>query len=454
MKYIETEASFYRKLITIAFPVAMQSVIMVGVNLIDTIMLGKLGETALSASSLANQFIVLFIFMCMGISMGSSVLTGRFWGARDMVSLKKVVTIAYRIALGIALFFTVINFVFAEQIMSLYSDEAPVVQAGTVYLRWSTATFLLMALNTVSTNVIRSVGVNNVSFIASLCSFFVNIGANYVLIFGKFGFPEMGVAGAALGTVIARVVETGIMCTYVFRVDKKITYRFRDLFSKCGDMVREFLRISIPVMLSDSLLGIGESVLAVIMGHIGSQFVAANAITVVVQRLSTIFISGMAHAGCIITSQTLGEERVEDAKRQGITMLLIGTLVGILAAGIITLLKTPVINSYNITDDTKLIAHQLMNAISFIVIFRSANTILAKGVLRGGGDTKFLVYADSSLMWFVAIPLGALAGLVLNLPSFWIYVCLYIDQILKAIWCVFRLRSGKWIKKIQGVKSK
>ena len=452
MKYIETEASFYRKLITIAFPVAMQSVIMVGVNLIDTIMLGKLGETALSASSLANQFIVLFIFMCMGISMGSSVLTGRFWGARDMVSLKKVVTIAYRIALGIALFFTVINFVFAEQIMSLYSDEAPVVQAGTVYLRWSTATFLLMALNTVSTNVIRSVGVNNVSFIASLCSFFVNIGANYVLIFGKFGFPEMGVAGAALGTVIARVVETTIMCTYVFRVDKKITYRFRDLFSKCADMVREFLRISIPVMLSDSLLGIGESVLAVIMGHIGSQFVAANAITGVVQRLSTIFISGMAHAGCIITSQTLGEGKVEDAQRQGTTMLLIGTLVGILAAGIITLLKTPVINSYNITDDTKFIAHQLMNAISFIVIFRSANTILAKGVLRGGGDTKFLVYADSSLMWFVAIPLGALAGLVLNLPSFWIYVCLYIDQILKAIWCVFRLRSGKWIKKIRGVK--
>ena len=454
MKYIETEASFYKKLVTIAFPVAMQSVIMVGVNLIDTIMLGKLGETALSASSLANQFIVLFIFMCMGISMGSSVLTGRFWGARDMVSLKKVVTIAYRVGLGLALFFTVINFAFAEQIMSLYSDEAPVVEAGTIYLRWSTATFLLMAMNTVSTNVIRSVGVNNLSFIASLCSFFVNIGANYVLIFGKFGFPEMGVAGAALGTVIARIVETSIMCTYVFVVDKKIAYRIKNLFSKCGDMVREFLRISIPVMLSDSLLGIGESVLAVIMGHIGSQFVAANAITGVVQRLSTIFISGMAHAGCIITSQTLGEERVEDAKRQGTTMLLIGTVVGILAAGVITVIKTPVINSYNITDETKLIAHQLMNAISFIVIFRSANTILAKGVLRGGGDTKFLVYADSSLMWLVAIPLGALAGLVLNLPSFWIYVCLYVDQILKAIWCAFRLRSGKWIKKIHGAANK
>ena len=452
MKHIETDIGFYKKLITIAFPVAMQSVIMVGVNLIDTIMLGKLGETALSASSLANQFIVLFIFMCMGISMGASVLTGRFWGARDMVSLKKVVTIAYRIGLGIALFFTVINFAFARQIMGFYSDEAPVVQAGTIYLRWSTATFLLMSMNTVSTNVIRSVGVNHISFIASLCSFFVNISANYVLIFGKFGFPEMGVAGAALGTVIARIVEAAIMCIYVFRVDQKLRYRIKDLFGKCADMLQEFLRISIPVMLSDSLLGIGESVLAVIMGHIGSQFVAANAITGVVQRLSTIFISGMAHAGCIITTQTLGTKDVEAAKRQGTTMLLIGTIVGILAAGFITMLKTPVINSYNITDDTKQIAHQLMNAISFIVVFRSANTILAKGVLRGGGDTKFLVYADTSLMWLIAIPLGAAAGLWLKLPSFWIYTCLYSDQILKAVWCLYRLRSGKWIKKIQGVK--
>lgn len=451
MKHIETDIGFYKKLITIAFPVAMQSVIMVGVNLIDTIMLGKLGETALSASSLANQFIVLFIFMCMGISMGASVLTGRFWGASDMVSLKKVVTIAYRIGLGIALFFTVINFAFARQIMGFYSDEAPVVQAGTIYLRWSTATFLLMAMNTVSTNVIRSVGVNHISFIASLCSFFVNISANYVLIFGKFGFPEMGVAGAALGTVIARIAEASIMCIYVFRVDRKLCYRIKDLFGKCADMIQEFLRISIPVMLSDSLLGIGESVLAVIMGHIGSQFVAANAITGVVQRLSTIFISGMAHAGCIITTQTLGTKDVEAAKRQGTTMLLIGTIVGILAAGFITMLKTPVINSYNITDDTKQIAHHLMNAISFIVVFRSANTILAKGVLRGGGDTKFLVYADTSLMWLIAIPLGAAAGLWLKLPSFWIYTCLYSDQILKAVWCTYRLRSGKWIKKIQGV---
>lgn len=454
MGFLVKDKHFYKKLVSIAMPVAMQSVITVGVNLIDTIMLGRLGETALSASSLANQFITLFIFMCMGISMGASVLTGRFWGARDMVSLKKVVTIAYRIALGIAFFFTVVNFFLAELIMRFYSGEADVVAAGIRYLRWSTPTFLLMALNTVSTNVIRSVGVNHISFMGALASFGVNIGANYVLIFGKLGFPAMGVAGAALGTVIARVVETCIVSGYVFFVDKRLCYRPRDLLGRCADMLREFLRISIPVMLSDSLLGLGESMLAVIMGHIGSQFVAANAITVVVQRLSTIFISGMAHAGCIITSQTLGENRVEDARRQGTTLLALGAGLGLAAAGIILLLKHPVINSYNITNDTKGIADQLMNAIALIVVFRATNSLLTKGVLRGGGDTKFLVLADTSTMWLIAIPLGALAGLWLKLPPFWIYVCLHFDQMIKAVWCVFRLRSGKWIKRIYGVNDK
>ena len=449
--HLETNPAFYRKLIAIALPVAMQSVITVGVNLIDTIMLGKLGETALSASALANQFITLTMFMCMGISMGTSVLTGRFWGAGDLRSLKKVVIIAFRTGLGIAMVFTVINASLPEAIMRIYSDEQPVIEAGVSYLRWSTATYLLVALTTVTTNVIRSAGVNHISFLASAAAFFVNIGANYVLIFGKFGFPEMGIAGAALGTVIARILEAAILCCYFFLYDTRIGFRFRDLFGVCQDMAREFLRVSIPVMLSDSLLGFGESLLAIIMGHIGSQFVAANAITNVVQRISTIFISGIAHASCIITSQTLGEQKVAEAKRQAYTFLALGLSIGLMAAGVIQLLKNPVIDSYNITADTRAIAAQLMNAISLIVVFRSTNTILTKGVLRGGGDTRFLVLADSFAMWLVAIPLGAVAGLVLQIPAFWVYSCLYSDQVIKAIWCVFRLKSDKWIKVIHGV---
>lgn len=271
MRYLETDRKFYRDVVKIALPVAMQSVITTGVNLVDTIMLGSLGETALSASSLANQFITLFTFLCMGVSMGASVLTSRFWGSQDLFSLKKVITVALRSGVLLALAFTVANVLFSRQIMSLYTQEQPVIDAGAEYLIWSTATFLLL-----------------------------------------------------------------------------------------------------------------------------------------------------------------------------------GLAIGAVAGGIIFLISGPMVGFYDVEAGTKDIALQLMDALSLIVIFRSANSILTKGVLRGGGDTRFLVAADTLTMWCFAIPLGALAGLVLHLPAFWVFLLLHIDQIIKAVWCVFRLKSGKWVKTIHG----
>lgn len=451
MKYFETDVSFYKDLVKIAVPVALQSVITTGVNLVDTIMLGQLGETVLSASSLANQFISLFTFLCMGISMGSSVLTSRFWGAQDFLSLKKVIAIALRFGLLLSLSFTVFNLLMPSQIMALYTEEEPVLEAGKIYLVWSTATFLLMGMSTILTNIMRSIGLSHIPFLAAVGAFFINIGANYVLIFGKLGFPAMGIAGAALGTVIARVTEFVMICGYFLLIDKRVHFRLKDIFAPCRELVNEFLRISVPVMLSDGLLGIGDNVLAMVMGHIGSQFVSANAITMVVQRISTIFITGIAFSGCFITGKTLGEGSIKKAKRQGYTFFVLGLLIGTLAGGIILLIRTPVINAYNISGETRIIAGELMNAISIIVIFRATNSILTKGVLRGGGDTNFLALADTLTMWCFAIPLGALAGLVFHFPAFWVFILLHIDQIIKAVWCVARLHSGKWIKKIEGV---
>lgn len=452
MKYFETDSLFYKDLVKIALPVALQSVITTGVNLVDTIMLGQLGETALSASSLANQYISLFTFLCMGISMGSSVLTSRFWGAKDFHSLKKVISIALRFGILLSLGFTVVNVLMPSQILSLYSQEQPVVEAGKIYLIWSTATFLLMGMSTIFTNIMRSVGLSHIPFIAAVGAFVINISANYVLIFGKLGFPAMGIAGAALGTVIARIVEFAVICGYFLLIDKRVLYKFKDILSPCGELVGEFLHISVPVMLSDGLLGVGENVLAIIMGHIGSQFVSANAITMVVQRISTIFITGIAFSACFITGNTLGEGNVEKAKKQGYIFFILGSIIGTLAGGIILLIRTPVIGAYNISQGTRTIAEQLMNAISLIVIFRATNSVLTKGVIRGGGDTKFLVMVDTLTMWAFAIPLGALAGLVLRLSAFWVFILLHIDQIIKAIWCVVRLHSGKWIKKIKGAE--
>lgn len=208
------------------------------------------------------------------------------------------------------------------------------------------------------------------------------------------------------------------------------------------------MNISIPVLVSDSLLALGNSAVAMVMGHIGAQFVSANAITAVTQQLSTVFIQGISQASCIVVGHTLGTGDRKRAQDQGYTFLLLGVGIGIVAGGIIAAIGAPVISYYRITEETAGIAMQLMEAVAFIVIFQSANSIMTKGVLRGGGDTKFLMVADILFLWVVSIPLGAMAGLVWHFEPFWIYVCLKLDQVIKAVWCVFRLKSGKWIKSI------
>ncbi len=451
-KYIEKNPHFYKRIVALALPITLQNLITMSVNLLDTIMLGQLGEVALSSAALGNQFIMLFQICCMGIGMGATVLISRYWGMQDFGSLKKVVTIALRFALAFAGIFTIANIIAPDLIIQLYTNDAAVIEGGTTYLRWSSPTFILMGMSLVSTLIMRSVGKGNIPLIASVLALFVNLGGNYIFIFGHFGAPEMGIAGAALGTVLARTVEFIIIVGVFFFKEKTIAYRIKDLFMKCGDLISEYIRISVPVLVSDALLAFGNTAIAMVMGRIGASFVAANSITTVTVQLSTVFIQGISFSGSIITGNTLGEGRVEDAKRQGYTFFFLGTLLGCVAGLLVFLSGDLVISAYKVAPETVDITKQLMNAVSFIIIFQASNSILTKGVLRGGGDTKFLMLADALFLWLASIPLGILAGLVLHLPPFWIFVCLKIDQIIKTVWCGHRLRGDKWIKKIKGGK--
>jgi Na+-driven multidrug efflux pump len=240
-----------------------------------------------------------------------------------------------------------------------------------------------------------------------------------------------------------------MICGYLFLRDQEIGVRISDVFQKVGNLWREYIRISIPVLLSDGILAIGNNSVAMVIGRLGESFVAANAVTAMTQQLSTTVIQGFSQAGAIVTGYTLGEGDKDKAREQGYAFLGIGILFGAIGAGIIMLIAEPMITAYNLSTQTQEIARELMRAISLIVLFQATNSIMTKGVLRGGGDTKILMVADNIFLWVASIPLGILAGLVLHLPAFWIYFFLKVDQVLKAVWCVIRLRSGKWIKKIK-----
>ena len=444
------DKQFYTKSAAIAVPIAAQSMITIGVNMMDTIMVGRLGENALSAVTLANQFITLFSICCMGMGMGASVLTSRFWGAGNRQDLKRAVTIMYWFCLVIASGFALATLLIPGGIMRLYTPDAAIIDLGKQYFAWSIASYWLSGFALTTTLVLRSIGQARLPLLTSVAAFFVNIGANYIFIFGAFGAPRMGVAGAALGTLISRTLEFSLICGWFLFGDKKVAYRIKDLFMRCRSLLREYIQISLPVLVSDTLLGLGNSAVAMVMGRIGASFVAANAITTVTQQLTTTFAQGIAQASCIVIGHTLGEGHTERAQQEGVTFAALGAIIGLVAGGAIMLLSKTVIGFYSVTAETAAIAEQLMLAVGFIVIFLCVDNILTKGVLRGGGDTRFLMVADILFLWLASVPLGTLAGLVWHLPAFWVYTFLKIDQIIKAVWCFGRLRSGRWIKAIVG----
>lgn len=296
----------------------------------------------------------------------------------------------------------------------------------------------------------RSVGVVQLGLVVSIISFVVNIGANYAFIFGKFGAPRMEIAGAALGTLIARGAEFLVTFIYIFLIDKKLQLRPVHLLkSPSGQFYKNFFRLGAPVLLSDFLLGFGGNMISVVLGHMGSAVVAANAVCQVVDRLATVVTQGIANAAAVITGQTVGAREYDKAMVQGETFYLLSFVVGCIAALCVLFFGPLTFEVYNLEPETVVLARQIMGSYAVIALFGAVQSVMTKGVLRGGGDTRFLMKADILFLWIVSIPLGVLVGLVLHGPAWLTVICLRIDYMIKSFWCVGRLLSGKWIHRFE-----
>lgn len=449
-KLFVRDPGFYRTVLVLALPVVLQNMITVGVNMLDTIMLGAYGETQLSGASLANEFISLHQILCLGIGGGAAVLTSQFWGAKDLGSMRRVMVLMLRISLALGAILAVAALTIPKWLMLIYTDEAPVIEAGVTYFRISAPTFLLTGVITPVTVVMRSARQVKLPLVASIISFGSNLVLNYVLIFGHFGFPEMQIAGAALATVISRVIEVTILLVYLLCVDRRIGLRVRHFLINCSDMLRPYIRYSVPVIVSDFLLGLGNTAVSMVIGHMGESFTAANAVVAQTVRLSTVANQGISNAGGVMTGNTLGRGDKDTAYRQGVTFLMLSVLMGLLASVIILAICPLVIGAYDFLPETREIAYQLMYAVAVMVVFQATQSMLTKGILRNGGDTRFLMVADIAFMWLASVPLGALAAYVWGMSPFWIYVLLKIDYLIKTVWCTIRMKQKKWMHGVAG----
>lgn len=443
---IVKDKSFYSKVLAIMLPVALQQAINMGVNMLDTMMLGSFGEIQLSASSLANQYYNFFTILCMGIIGGSSVLAAQYWGAGNVDKVHETFSMAFRLAAFVSVFFAILTFLFPSQIMSVYTNEADVIEQGVRYLNITAFIFFFHGTSLVYAQLMRSVGQAKLGLFVSIISFVVNIGANYMFIFGKFGAPRMEIAGAALGTFFARLAEFLATFAYILFIDQKLGFRVKHLLKNPSALFyKNYFRLGAPVLVSDSLLALGGNMVSVVLGHMGAAVVAANSICMVVDRLCTVVIQGVSNASSIITGNTIGEGNKKKAMEQGETFYMLSIVFGLISAVLVLIFGPLTISVYSLTEETIVVTKQLMNAYAVIVFFQAIQSVMTKGVLRGGGDTKFLMIADILFMWLASIPLGAAGGLLLGWPAWLTMLALRVDYVIKSVWCVSRLLSGKWI---------
>lgn len=444
------DRSFYKSVLSIMLPAALQQAINMGVNLMDTMMLGSFGKVQLSASSLANQYYSLYLFFCLGIIGGCSVLAAQYWGAGDKEHVHEIFNLGIRLAAAIAIVFSVLTYLFPEQIMRIYSPDPVIIQQGARYLRVTAFIFLIHGTSFVTCQLMRTVGQARLGLIVSCISFGVNLFANYVFIFGKFGAPRLEIAGAAVGTLISRVVECIVTFSFVFHFDKALCLRPTHLLkAPSGDCFRRYLHVGVPVFVSDLLLSLGSQVISVVLGHMGDMAVAANSICQVVDRLCTVIIYGIGNAAAVIVGNTIGSGDKPLALRQGKTLYTLSILFGAAASVLIYFIGPYSIHLYNLDAETIRVTNAMMHGYAIIVFFQSTQMVLTKGVLRGGGDTHFLMLWDTLFLWLVSIPLGAVGGLILHWPAWTVMLCLRADFMLKTVLCTFRLRGGKWIHDVR-----
>ena len=435
--------------IQLAFPIMIQNLISTLVNSADTIMLGYVSQTAMAASSLANQYTFVLFCFYYGLSAGTSVLCAQYWGKGDKQTVERILGLASRVVILISLIFFSISFFFPGAIMRLFTSSPETIHEGIRYLRVLSFSFIFMGFAQIFVSALRSVGKVVFPSVIYVVSLLVNVLLNATFIFGLFGLPKLGVIGVALGTVSARVVEA-VMCIVYSAVSRDVKIKLENLFRSSGVLFKDFIKISAPAVINDLVWGVAASTFTAILGHIGDDMVAANAVAVMVVNMGAIVCRGFANATTIIVSQTLGENRMEDTKVYASRMLRLTFVVSLLGCGVILAIRPLLLRFYSdkLTPTALSYLGILMIMTTWRLVGEAVNTCLICGCFRGGGDSKFGMILDTIFMWGVAVPLMAVAAYVLKLPPIWVYFVMTLDELEKMPFIFIHYFKHKWMKNI------
>ncbi|MDU7109684.1 MAG: MATE family efflux transporter [Clostridium perfringens] len=445
---ITRDKRFYRLLFSIALPIAVQNLITFMVSMVDTLMVGALGEIQLSAVSIANNLFFVLTILMFGLAGGSNIMISQYWGKGNVKTIHKILAIMYRVCLLITGIFIFIAVFLPKYFMGIFTTDKAVIDFGASYLRIVCIGYLFYSITNCTIMMLRSVKTVSISIIVYTASLVVNSILNWIFIFGNLGAPELGIRGAAIATVCARITEFSIVLVFMFIYERKIGLKIEHLLKLDKEILKDYVGLCTPVLCNELLWAIGASMISVIVGRMGTEVVAANSINGVAHQFVTVFIFGMSNATAVIIGNTIGEGKKEKAKEYAYSIGVFSVVMGCISGLMILLIKPFVVNFYNVSYSTKLIAMEIMTVTSGIIVFQSLASNFMMGVLRGGGDAKFVLINDLIFMWLVAIPGGFFVAFVLELPVALVFLVIKCDEILKSLTSVYRVISGKWVNDV------
>lgn len=445
---------FLKTLLTLSLPIALQNLLHSALGMLDTVMIGQLGEIEIGAVALGNQVFFLLILLMFGISSGAGIFTSQYWGKRDLRSVHAYQGIALMLGMGGALFFLAAVQIFPHQILGLYSKDPDVINLGAKYLRIVSISYPVTAVYFSYSMVLRSTGYPKLPLLTTFIGLTLNTGLNYILIFGKFGFPALGVTGAAIATLIARYIEGGLVILLTYTKQTAAAAPIQHLFRITKHQLQKFINRSAPVILNEIGWSVGTTLYMVIYGRMGTSVLAAFNIMDTVSRLAFVLFVGTGNGTAIILGNMLGRSEKQEARIFAKKILFMAPLAALVLGGLLLGLSGIIPLAFNVSTEVRQMAAWTIRVYALILAVKAINLHVVVGILRSGGDTKFSLFLDTAFLWFLGVPLAAVMGLILKWPLPVVYTAIGIEEVAKCGFGIWRTISGKWINTLTDEETK
>ncbi|NLZ50013.1 MAG: MATE family efflux transporter [Clostridiales bacterium] len=446
--YSKVDKEFLSNMLKIALPIMLQNLVASTLNMADTIMVGKLGEIEIAAVGIANQYFFFFSMILIGLCGGCSVFIAQYWGKKDFDNIKRILGLGLVSVLLISIVFMAVGFINPGKIISLFNKEPIVKDLGGKYLFIVLFSYIFTAITFVYSYSLRSIGNTVTPLIVNIAALICNVVFNYILIFGNLGFPALGVEGAAIATLISRVVEAVTLVVLVYKDNGVLAAKFSELKDLSFEFLKKSYKIIIPVLLNDVLWALASLIYSFVYGHMGTGATAAIQICNTVNNMFMVVTFGMASASVVMIGNSIGEGKEDQTISYAKKFMIISLYVSILLGVILALTAPLIIELFNVSNEVRRSTLIMLYIISLIFLVRFLGMIMIVGILRGAGDARSALIIEGFTMWFIGVPLTILGAFFFKLPVHLVYALAILEEVVKFILALMRLKSRKWINNI------